>query len=156
MHRLTFKTRFRLNFQAKKGRKKMTLKEAEKEGASLSHPKHLYPRKMILKLGAKHFLLDTSEIVYCYSNHKIVYVVDVNNHKYVYDKNLLRLEEVLDPNLFFKVNRTQIVNFNFIRSFVTHDKNKIKLELKTAAKEEVVYISQTRVNAFRAWVYKQL
>lgn len=134
----------------------MQLKGVEQEEASLSHPAILYPKKMILKLGAKHFLLDTTDIVYCYSTNKIVYVVDVNNQKYVYDKNLLRLESELDPGVFFKANRNQIINFNFIRSFITHDKNKIKVELKTPEKEQAVFVAQTRVNAFKNWVYKQL
>jgi DNA-binding LytR/AlgR family response regulator len=68
----------------------------------------------------------------------------------------LRLETELDPKQFFKVNRTHLINFHFIRSFVTHEKNKIKVELKTGDKFESVIISQTRVNAFREWIYKQL
>ncbi|HYK56603.1 MAG TPA: LytTR family DNA-binding domain-containing protein [Flavisolibacter sp.] len=111
---------------------------------------------MILKLGVKHFLLDTSDIVYCYSNNKIVYVIDVNNQKYMYDKSLMRLETELNPRLFFKINRTHIINFNFIRSFVTHEKSKMKVELKTPHKDEVVLVSQTRVNAFRQWIHNQL
>lgn len=133
----------------------MQLKEG-KEDVNLSHHPHLYPKKMILKHGVKHFLLDTDDIVYCYSNNKVVYIVDAQNQKYVYDKNLVRLETDLDPKQFFKVNRTHIINFNFIRSFVTHEKNKIKVELKNLHKDQSVVVSQTRVNAFRQWVYQQL
>jgi DNA-binding LytR/AlgR family response regulator len=133
----------------------MQLKEGKEEVNNSYHP-NLYPKKMILKHGAKHFLLATSDIVYCYSNNKVVYIVDGANQKYVYDKNLLRLEADLDPNQFFKVNRTHIINFNFIRSFVTHGKNNIKVELKNLHKEQSVIVSQTRVNAFRQWVYNQL
>ena len=133
----------------------MRLKEAKEEANISDHP-NLYPKKMILKHGVKHFLLDTSEIVYCYSNNKVVYIVDVQNQKYVYDKNLIKLETELDPKQFFQVNRTHIINFNFIRSYVTHEKNKIKVELKTLQKDQSVIVSQTRVNAFRQWVYKQL
>ena len=130
--------------------------EKEKEELKISPNPQFYPKKMILKHGIKHFLLDTKEIVYCYSNNKIVYIVDAGQQKYIYDKNLLRLETELDPKHFFKVNRTHIINFHYIRSFVTHEKNKIKVELKTGEKSETIIISQTRVNAFRQWIYKQL
>ena len=130
--------------------------EEEKKELKISTNPQFYPKKMILKHGIKHFLLDTRDIVYCYSNNKIVYIVDASRQKYVYDKNLLRLETELDPKQFFKVNRTHLINFHFIRSFVTHEKNKIKVELKTGDKFESVIISQTRVNAFREWIYKQL
>ncbi|MGZ5221230.1 MAG: LytR/AlgR family response regulator transcription factor [Chitinophagaceae bacterium] len=118
--------------------------------------KDLYPKKIIVRHGARHFLLDFKDIVYCYSNNKIAYIVDTSNTKYIADKNLMHLEEELDPRLFFKANRTHIINFNFIRSFVTHDKNKIKVELKTVDKEESVVVSQTRVTVFKRWVYQQL
>ncbi|HET7899245.1 MAG TPA: LytTR family DNA-binding domain-containing protein [Flavisolibacter sp.] len=130
--------------------------EKEKEEPRITSNPQFYPKKMILKHGIKHFLLDTNEIVYCYSNNKVVYIVDTSHQKYIYDKNLLHLETELDPKQFFKVNRTHIINFQFIRSFVTHEKNKIKVELRTGEKNETVVISQTRVNAFRQWIYKQL
>ena len=130
--------------------------EKEKEEPRITSNTQFYPKKMILKHGIKHFLLDTNEIVYCYSNNKVVYIVDTSHQKYIYDKNLLHLEAELDPKQFFKVNRTHIINFQFIRSFVTHEKNKIKVELHTGEKNEAVVISQTRVNAFRQWIYTQL
>ena len=130
--------------------------EKEKEEPRITSNAQFYPKKMILKHGIKHFLLDTNEIVYCYSNNKVVYIVDTSHQKYIYDKNLLHLEAELDPKQFFKINRTHIINFQFIRSFVTHEKNKIKVELRTGEKNETVVISQTRVNAFRQWIYTQL
>ena len=133
----------------------MILKEGREE-LELSPNSNLYPRKMILRQGVKHILLDTSDIVYCYSNNKIVYIIDVNGNKYISDKNLVHLESELDPRHFFKVNRTQIINFQFIQSFVSHDRNKMKVDLKSSQKEQSVIISQTRVNAFRQWIYQQL
>ena len=133
----------------------MHIMERNEVTRELSIPE-FYPKKMILKHGAKHFLLDTKDIVYCYCNNKVVFIVDADNQKYLYDKNLLHLEAELDPRQFFKVNRTQIINFNFIRSFAAHDKNKLRVELKTAQQFQSVVISQTRVNAFRQWVQQQL
>jgi DNA-binding LytR/AlgR family response regulator len=132
----------------------MELKEGREEKKISQNPDY-YPKKMVLKQGIKHFLLDIRDIVYCYSNNKVAYIVDVNNQKYIADKNLIGLEAELDPRLFFKVNRTHIINFNFILSFVTHEKNKIRVELKTAKKEQVV-VSQTRVHDFKQWIYQQL
>lgn len=121
-----------------------------------SYPRtDVYPRKMIVKQGTRHFVLDTSDIVYFYSNNKVVYVVDIHNQKYITDKSLLRLEEELDPRLFFKANRTHIISINFIRSFTAHDRNKVKVELKGPQKEQSAVVSQTRVVAFKQWIYQQ-
>lgn len=133
----------------------MRLKEGT-ERLKITPDSEIYPKKMILKHGVKHFLLDTQDIVYCYSSNKVVYIVDVNDKKYIYDKSLLQLEAKMDPQVFFKINRTHIINFNFIRSFLTYEKNKMKVELKTMHKDSSVVISQSRVNAFKHWIYTQL
>lgn len=133
----------------------MHLKEG-KEALQSSHPTDFYPKKMILKQGTKNYLLNTKEIVYCYSRNKVVYIVDANNQKYISDKSLLRLEVELDPRSFFKANRTQIINFNFIRSFASYERSKMKVEMKALTKDPTVVISQTRVNAFKQWIYQQL
>jgi DNA-binding LytR/AlgR family response regulator len=117
----------------------------------------LYPKKLILKQGTRHVLLDADDIVYCYSDNRVVFIVAADDQKYMADKNLLHLEQELDPKLFFKVNRTHVINFNFIRSFATYERNKIKVELKLPEKKpKEVVVSQTRVNAFRQWIYQQL
>ena len=128
----------------------------EKEDVQIFNPTDFYPKKMILKQGVKNYLLDTRDIVYCYSKNKVVYIVDANNQKFVCDKSLLRLEAELDPRRFFKANRTQIIHFHYIRSFVTHERSKMKVEMKALSKDQVIVISQTRVNAFRQWIYQQL
>lgn len=129
----------------------------EQEDTRFDRHEQLYPKKLILKHGARHVLLDTKDIVYCYSNNKVVFVVAADHQKYISDKNLLHLEADLDPAVFFKASRTHLINFNFIRSFVTHERNKMKVELKMPQKDsEEVIVSQTRVNAFRQWIYQQL
>lgn len=129
----------------------------EKEETRLSGNQGLYPKKIILKHGIRHVLLDTQDIVYCYSNNKVAFVVAADTQKYIADKNLLHLESELDPKFFFKANRTHVINFNYIHSFATYERNKIKVELKMPGKEvETIVISQTRVNAFRQWIYQQL
>lgn len=134
----------------------MRLMEGKEDTRHDSH-QGLYPRKMIVKQGTRNVLLDTTDIIYCYSNNKVVFIVSTDNQKYIADKNLLHFEAELDPNVFFRANRTQIINFNFIRSFVTHERNKIKVELKmTEKKNEEVLLSQTRVIAFRQWIQRQL
>lgn len=130
--------------------------KAGSEDVRFSAHSDFYPKKMILKQGIRHFLLETRDIVYCYSNNKLVYIVDAANQKYVADKNLLRLAEELDPRMFFQANRNQIINFQFIRSFASHEKNKIKVELKAEPKDIAVIVSQTRVLAFKQWIYQQL
>ncbi len=126
------------------------------EDLKTSPTPNFYPKKMILKQGIRHYLLDTGDIVYIYSHNKVVYVVDSRNQKYLADKSLQRLETDLDPSLFFKANRTHIINFNYIRSFVTHEKNKVKVEMKMTNKDETVLVSQPRVGAFKQWVVEGL
>jgi DNA-binding LytR/AlgR family response regulator len=115
-----------------------------------------YPSRLLLRNGTRNYLVETRDIVYCYSNNKVVYIVDSAQQKYMADGSLSSLEAGLDPGQFFKANRTHLVNFNYIKSFGSVEKNKMKVELKTVPREQQVIVSQTRVNAFRDWIHKQL
>ncbi len=58
-------------------------------------------------------------------------------------RSLNYLEEVLDEKTFFRVNRQQIINLNFIEKLDTWFNGKIKITLKTG---EEIEVSRRRSN----------
>ncbi len=122
----------------------------------VAYPANPYARRMILRSGIRHHLIHVEEIAYCYSQDKITYVVDINNRKYTSDKPLTHLEIDLDPHVFFRINRTHIINLNHIRSYASFEKNRLKVELTVADKTHFVTVSQPKVVAFKDWILQQL
>jgi DNA-binding LytR/AlgR family response regulator len=66
------------------------------------------------------------------------------------DKNLGELEEVLDRNQFFRINRKFIAQLKAIERFKP-DNGKIRIYLTPAINEEI-HVSKETAPAFRLWM----
>ncbi len=64
--------------------------------------------------------------------------------------SLDEVEELLNPEQFFRANRQFIVNKTVIESYRTHFTGKIELKLLVTTKEEIV-ISKEKAHQFRGW-----
>jgi two-component system, LytTR family, response regulator LytT len=60
---------------------------------------------------------------------------------------------MLNPELFFRINRNFIVNLEAIREMYTLSKSRIKLELNPKPEMETL-VSFNRMSSFRKWINK--
>lgn len=114
------------------------------------------PRKtksrIIVKKGTEFQTIKTEDIAYLFTEHKLVFAVDKENKKYLCEiSNLGEAEEMLDKNIFFRVNSKYIVNVNYIIKFRSIDKSKISIDLTVVPAEEII-ISQENAPVFKKWI----
>jgi DNA-binding LytR/AlgR family response regulator len=96
--------------------------------------------------------IKVEEIVYFFTEYKLVFLVDRENKKYLAEKaNLSELEEELDNKTFYRANRKYIINANFIKRFKPLEKSKISLELVLPVNEDII-ISQENASTFKKWI----
>jgi DNA-binding LytR/AlgR family response regulator len=110
--------------------------------------------RLLVQKGLENILLKLEDIVLFYTENKIVYVVDRSEKKYLIDSKLLELEEELDPLIFFRANRQYIININFIKSFRSYEKVKIKVDIKLTDINHCIIVSQETAPLFRKWIYE--
>src|SRR6266496_3627091 len=108
--------------------------------------------RFIVKKGLENISLRLEDIVFFFTENKVVYVVDKWNKKYIADKNLGELEEDLDNTIFFRANRQYIVNINFIKGFKSYEKVKLQVDLNLPELNYCIIISQETAPAFRKWM----
>jgi DNA-binding LytR/AlgR family response regulator len=60
------------------------------------------------------------------------------------------LDEVLDPELFFRINRTFIIHINGIKDVIIHSNSRLKIVLQQAFDKELI-VSREKVNPFKMW-----
>jgi DNA-binding LytR/AlgR family response regulator len=108
--------------------------------------------RFIVKKGLENISLRLEDIVFFFTENKVVYVVDKWNKKYIADKNLGELEEDLDHTIFFRANRQYIVNINFIKGFKSYEKVKLQVDLNLPELNYCIIISQETAPAFRKWM----
>ena len=66
-----------------------------------------YKERLLIKRGQQLSYLKTESTAYCYADGKLCYAVDFTNNKYLLENNLSQLEEQLQPNKFYRINRQQ-------------------------------------------------
>ncbi|MFT3701313.1 MAG: LytTR family DNA-binding domain-containing protein [Agriterribacter sp.] len=115
-------------------------------------PKH-YRKRFLCKYSNKLITIETHDIAYFYTVSKVNFMHTYDARKIVIDYSMEELEQMLDPNVFFRINRSCIVSLRSIQKMDDYFGQRLLLQLKPPAEEEVV-ISRERVNAFKTWMGK--
>lgn len=110
-----------------------------------------YKERLLVKRGQQLSYIKTEATAFCYADGKLCYAVDFNNNKHLLENNLSQLEEQLQPNKFYRINRQLLVNIEAIKKVHTWLGGRLKLELLPATNAETV-VSRERVNAFKDWL----
>lgn len=110
-----------------------------------------YKKRFLAKVGQRLFFIDAEQVSFFQADNKIVYLIDKEGNRYVVDHTMERLEEQLDPQSFFRLNRRFIVNSNAIQQVKPHYNNRLKLSVKGCNQQEDMVISRDRVAEFKLW-----
>ncbi|MEO8532586.1 MAG: LytTR family DNA-binding domain-containing protein [Flavobacterium sp.] len=96
----------------------------------------LKDRKIFIKDGEKRFFIQVNEIYLIESleNYTRLYF---EGKKALQRRSLRQWEEMLDSNIFFRINRTEIVNINYIREVNRTIGGRLEVQLKTGELLEV-------------------
>lgn len=110
-----------------------------------------YRERFIVKKGLEYISIETKDIAYFFSEHKLVFLKDKNANKYLVDKPLSELTSELDPIKFFRLNRQFLCEISAIKKYRTDSKGKIIAELEPPSGEEVI-ISKEIAPVFKKWI----
>jgi two-component system response regulator LytT len=110
-----------------------------------------YKERLLVKRGQQLSFLKTEATAFCYADGKLCFAVDFNNNKHLVENTLSQLEEQLQPNKFYRINRHLLVNIEAIKKVHTWLGGRLKLELLPATNAETV-VSRERVNGFKDWL----
>jgi two-component system LytT family response regulator len=104
-------------------------------------------RKIFIKDGEKCFFIPLSEIYFIESigNYVRLYF---GSEKAMIKRSLKLLEEKLDATVFFRINRSQIINTHFIKEIHPYFNNKLQIKLITGEKLEA---SSRQSIKFKNW-----
>lgn len=110
-----------------------------------------YKERFIINANNKWTPVETKDIAVFYKDN-LNYLYTFNGEKMIYDFSALEdIEEVLDPQLFFRANRQAIININSILSVKPFGNQKLMVQLKPPLKLEVD-ISREKAPLFKKWV----
>lgn len=120
----------------------MLLLDAEKEE---------YKQRFLVYVGEQIHTIQTNDIAYFYSIEKSSFLTTKGGKSYGIDLSLDKLEKMLSPKDFFRINRQFFISFGSIHKISMLSKSRIKLLLTPLATDETL-VSTARTAEFRGWL----
>ena len=110
-----------------------------------------YKKRYTIKVG-QHLKIISSEDIECFfSENKATYLHTNINRNYLIDGALEQVLTELDPEKFYRVNRTFIVQINAIKDIVAFSNSRLKIILNSYSETEII-VSRERVKDFKNWI----
>lgn len=118
----------------------------------LIHPiDRKFKKRFTIKIGQHIKIVHTDTIECLYSENKATYIFTNEKRNYLIDNSLEHWQNELDPEQFFRVNRTFIVHINAIKDIVAYTNSRLKLVLHSYNEQEII-VSRERVKKFKSWI----
>lgn len=109
-----------------------------------------YKTRFMVKLGEHIRSITADQISLLYADGRDVYLVTQLNRKFIIDYTLEALETILDPKIFFRLNRTFILNINAIKDVLVYSNSRLKIMLTQDFDKEII-VSREKVGDFKEW-----
>ena len=100
--------------------------------------------------GDKLIPLNTDDIAYFFIDYGAVKSISYENKTYNMDSTLDELEDMLNPEIFFRANRQFIISRKAIKDIDLWFNNRLSVNLKVSVSEKIL-VSKARVPEFRNW-----
>ena len=110
-----------------------------------------YKKRFVVRYGEHIKTIDIEEVVYFYTEDKATFLCTKDARRFVVDFNLDTLDSILDPKIFFRINRQFIISIHSIAEMFAYSKSRVLIKLNPAAKHETI-VSTERSSDFKHWL----
>ncbi len=119
----------------------------------INNPKKTYQQRFLVTRRDKIMSLTVDQIAFFEGEDRYVYLINKEGNRFIVDYKLSDLEDILDPKIFFRLNRSFIAHFEAIDSISSVSKSRLKVDLKPKARRDIV-VSSANTKHFKAWLNK--
>lgn len=110
-----------------------------------------YKKRFVVRYGEHIKTIDIEEVVYFYTEDKATFLCTKDARRFVIDFNLDTLDSMLDPKIFFRINRQYIISIHSIAEMFAYSKSRVLIKLTPPAKHETI-VSTERSADFKHWL----
>ncbi|MDY8137470.1 LytTR family DNA-binding domain-containing protein [Aquimarina sp. 2201CG5-10] len=95
------------------------------------------------------YFLKVTDITFIQSDYGVIFAFDSSNKKHLLNQTSLKeIQEILNPNVFFKINRSELVNKSYIEKINRYTKNTVAIHIKA----HILKTSQNNTASFNSWI----
>jgi DNA-binding LytR/AlgR family response regulator len=112
-----------------------------------------FKKRFLIQIGEKIRKIEVAEIAYFYVLQKGVYTKTFQGKSYPIEYTLDKLETLVKPSVFFRINRKYLVNMDAISNMLAYSRGRVKLELRPAVEDPMdTIVSIDRSAEFKRWL----
>ena len=111
----------------------------------------LFKNRFFVESGQRFLSVHVNEIAYFFSDGRFVYFITHARNKYIIHYRMEELEQFLNPEEFYRINRSFIISIKSIEQINPYFGSRFKLKLSPAAEEDIL-VSRNRAPGFRKWL----
>ena len=130
----------------------ISLDKIVKELQQKLQPKE-FRKRFLVKHGQKLISVEIDDIAYFFSDGRLNFFKTHDNKKFVVDYTMDELEEMLNPDDYFRISRSFYVSVGSIDQIHDYFGNRLLLHLKPAVEKEAI-VSREKVSEFKKWMGK--
>ena len=108
-------------------------------------------KRFLVSQQQKLLSIAIEEIAYFFSDNRFIFFKTFDNKKFWVEYRMDELEALLDKQLFFRVNRSNIISINAITAIYTHSGSRCKIILRPPVENEII-VSRERLADFKKWL----
>lgn len=112
-----------------------------------------YQKRFMVYSGDKIKTIEKDEVAYFLAEGKYCYLHSFGNQQYLIDFTLDKLDKVLNPDEFFRINRQFLINIKSISQMHSYPKGRVKIDLNPSNKKDAI-VSIERASQFKKWLNK--
>ena len=132
-------TEMNVDVLVKELRQKLSLKE--------------YRKRFLVKHAQKLVSIDVEDIAYYFSDGRLNFFKTYDNKKFVLDYTMDELEDMLDPEKYFRISRSFYISVKSVDQIHEYFGNRLLLHLNPPVDKEAI-VSREKVAEFKKWMGK--
>jgi DNA-binding LytR/AlgR family response regulator len=118
---------------------------------AIQNKKVKYRTRFLITGATSMFKINVDEIAFFYSEERITFAVMFDGKEHIINLTLEKLEEQLDPLMFYRANRGAILNCDSVRKVENYFGGKLSVKLIQPLNKNIT-ISRLKASEFKAWL----
>jgi DNA-binding LytR/AlgR family response regulator len=117
----------------------------------ITNKEEKFTDRFSVTVGSRLKSIPVNDIAYIYSEEGITFIITNEKSRYTIDHSLESVMGILNPKMFFRINRQFIVGLKSIKNIHVYPKSRLKLELIPPADTEV-FVTIDKAVKFKEWL----
>ena len=109
-----------------------------------------YKSRFLAKTGDKFHTISVDDIAYIQSKDRLSLIVTFNNKKFILNDTLEYFQTALDPQSFFRINRSFIISYKAIVEIQLYFRDRLLVKTCVDSSEPMI-VAKQRVREFKRW-----